>query len=47
MRSYYSAQRKPKTEVKKNTFGETLLCIAGMSFFPLAMVYCFFGILCN
>ena len=52
MRSYYSAQRinVKVMPVKKNKVLCALESLAGMalmSFFPIAIVYCFFGILCG
>ncbi len=45
MMTKLDAKYTPKK--KENVIVNTIAGITMMSFFPLAIVYCFFGILCN
>jgi hypothetical protein len=50
MKSYYTSQReyrKVETPVKKSNVLDVVLSASVMVFFPVVVVYSFFGILCN
>jgi hypothetical protein len=42
-----NAKYEPKKKNKVVSALETVVGVSLMSFFPLMIVYCFFGILCN